>query len=82
MTLEETFGYAIDYETRHRTVRIFIQHLSRYQKPSYRDSKEKIPSPEGRSTPNGLNSTNPAQDADERLSDFDSPTIASNSNQQ
>ena len=82
MTLEEVFGYAIDYEARHQTVRLFFRQFSRFQQPSYRDSEEKIPSPEGRSTPNGLKSTKPAQDPDERLRDFDSPAFANNFDQQ
>ena len=59
-----------------------FQHFSRYQQPSCRESEEKNVSPEGRFTPNGLNSTNPEQDPDERLSDFDSPEFASNCDQQ
>ena len=82
MTLEEAFGYALDYEARHLTDGLFFQHFSRYQQPSYHDSEEKNFSPEGRSTPNGLNSTNPAQDPDKRLCDFESPVFESNCDQQ
>ena len=74
--------YAIDYEARHQTDRLFFQNFSQYQQLSYRDSEEKIFSPEGRSTPNGLNSTNLAHDPDERLSDFDRLVFASNCDQQ
>ena len=31
LTLQEAFEYAIDYETRHQTDRLFFQHFSRYQ---------------------------------------------------
>ena len=54
LTLEEAFGYAIDYEARHQPDRLFFQRLSRYQQLSYLDSKEESPSPEERFTPNGL----------------------------
>ena len=82
VTLQEAFEYAINYEARHQTDRLFFQHFSRYQQPSYRDPEEKNFSPEGRSTPNGLKSTNPAQDPDERLSDFENPVFESNLDQQ
>ena len=82
VTLQKAFEYAIDYEERHQSDRLFFQHFSRYQQPSYRDLEEKIFSPEGRSTSNGLNYTNLAQDPDERLSDSKSPVFASNFDQQ
>ena len=46
------------------------------------DSEERSPSTERGSTPNGLNSTNAAQHPNERLSNFDSPVIAGNFDQQ
>ena len=55
VTLQEAFEYAIQYEARHQTDRLFFQHFSRYEQPRYRDSEERIFSPEGRSTPSGLN---------------------------
>ena len=82
MTLEEAFGYALDYEARHQTDELFFQLLLRYQQPSYLDLGKKSPSPERRSIPYGLNSTNPAQDPDKRLSDLDSPAFESNLDQQ
>ena len=52
VTLQEALEYAINYEARHPTDRLFFQHFPRSQQASYRDSEEKIFSPEGRSTPN------------------------------
>ena len=82
MTLQKAFRYAIDYGARHQTDRLFFKYLSRYQQPNYRDWEEKSLSPEERAIPKGLNSTNPAQDPDERLSDFNSLRFASNFDQQ
>ena len=65
-----------------QTYELFFQHLSRYQQPSYLDSGKKSPRPERRSIPHGLNSTNPAQDLDERLRDLYSPAFESNLDQQ